>query len=449
MGGRGIALLAAALTFVVARHAGLHRQTRCDVGLAFAVAVSLGLALTEMSGFPAFGLPVGIVSTASIWILVFLTMIPTDPLRAGMTAAASAAMVPLGIWITQQHGVDPVRPDVASILWQATALMAMVAFAVSRVLYRMGTAVSAAREMGSYSLDELLGKGGMGDVWKASHRLIKRPAAIKLIRADDLGPAGSGSRERAMMRFEREARATAGLSSKHTITLFDFGRADDGTFYYVMELLRGFDLETLVQRHGPVPAERTVHLLQQICHSLIEAHECGMVHRDIKPANIFSCHLGPDFDYVKVLDFGLVKESAGADDTDIKLTVEGSISGTPAYMPPETALGKQEPDPRGDIYMVGCVGYWLLTGQLVFDGNSPLAIVSQHIHEEAPAPSTRTELHVPAALEAVIMDCLKKNPDERPQTARELRSRLQSCALDEVWSPERAERWWRTHHPEI
>ena len=327
--------------------------------------------------------------------------------------------------------------------------MAMVAFAVSRVLYQMGTAVSAAREMGSYSLDELLGKGGMGEVWKASHRLIKRPAAIKLIRADDLGPAGSGSRERAMMRFEREARATAELSSKHTITLFDFGRTDDGTFYYVMELLRGFDLETLVRRHGPIPAERAAHLLQQICHSLIDAHESGMVHRDIKPANIFSCHLGPDFDYVKVLDFGLVKESAGADDTDIRLTVEGSIAGTPAYMPPEAALGKQEPDPRGDIYMVGCVGYWLLTGQLVFDGNSPLAIVSQHIHEEAPAVSRRTELHVPVALEAVIMDCLKKNPDARPQTARELRSRLQSCALDEVWSPERAERWWRTHHPEL
>ena len=323
-------MLAAALTFVVARHAGLHRQTRCDVGLAFAVAVSLGLALTEMSGLPAFGLPVGVVSTASVWILVFLTMIPTDPLRAGMTAAGSAAMVPLGIWITQQHGIDPVRPDVASILWQATAILAMVAFAVSRVLYKMGTAVSAAREMGSYRLDELLGRGGMGEVWKASHRLIKRPAAIKLIRADDLGPAGSGSRERAMIRFEREARATAGLSSKHTITLFDFGRADDGTFYYVMELLRGFDLETLMQRHGPVPAERAAHLLQQICHSLIEAHECGMVHRDIKPANIFACHLGPDFDYVKVLDFGLVKESAGADDTDIKLTIEGSISGTPA-----------------------------------------------------------------------------------------------------------------------
>ena len=217
-------------------------------------------------------------------------------------------------------------------------LITVMAYVGARVVYTLGKAVTEARELGSYQLVERLGQGGMGEVWRAQHRLLARPAAIKLIRTG--GSAQAPSAE-AVRRFEREAQVTAGLSSPHTVQLFDFGVADDGTFYYVMELLDGLDLETLVRRHGPLPAERAIYLLRQVCHSLAEAESYGLVHRDIKPANLFVCRYGGEYDFVKVLDFGIAKVAQGDDgDTGvIELTRDNVVRGTPSYIAPEQALG--------------------------------------------------------------------------------------------------------------
>ena len=218
-------------------------------------------------------------------------------------------------------------------------LVVVMAYVGARVVYALGTEVSRARELGSYRLVERLGQGGMGEVWRARHRMLARPAAIKLIRPSLTGDARTGVSEDARRRFEREAQAIASLRSPHTVNLFDFGIADDGAFYYVMELLDGLDADALVRRTGPVPAERAIHLLRQVCHSLSEAESCGLVHRDIKPANIFLCRYGEDYDFVKVLDFGIVKATRDSAETGAALTLENVVHGTPAFIAPEQALG--------------------------------------------------------------------------------------------------------------
>jgi serine/threonine protein kinase len=252
-----------------------------------------------------------------------------------------------------------------------------------------------------------------------------------------------------LQRFEREAQATAKLRSTHTVHLYDYGVSEDGTFFYVMEYLEGIDLDTLVERYGPVPTERAVFLLCQACHSLMDAHAQGLIHRDIKPSNVRLCHLGPDFDFVKVLDFGLVKQLDMMDERrDRGLTVEGMATGTPGYMAPELALGnKDEVGPATDVYMLGCVAYWLLTGQLVFEGKTPMAVMSKHIHTEPRPVSERTELAVPPEFEALIMDCLKKRPEERPASARIVLDRLESLELAEPWNQVRAAHWWQVYRP--
>jgi serine/threonine-protein kinase len=253
-----------------------------------------------------------------------------------------------------------------------------------------------------------------------------------------------GSRRAVVHRFEREAQATATLRSTHTIDLYDFGVTEEGSFYYVMELLDGLNLKELVERFGPVSAGRAVYLLRQVCHSLGEAHDRGMIHRDIKPANIFACRLGPDHDFVKVLDFGLVKASEDAQPGATELTEAGALTGTPAFMAPETAMGTGV-DGRADLYALGCVGYWLLTGQPVFEGDTPLSTVVQHVQAQPVPPSMRTEIDVPESLERVILSCLEKDPANRPQSAGGLDSQLAGCGLDQEWNRERAEEWWRLH----
>ena len=242
---------------------------------------------------------------------------------------------------------------------------------------------------------------------------------------------------------------TAGLSSPHTVQLFDFGVSDDGSFYYVMELLSGLDLEKLVRRHGPVPAERAIYLLRQVCHSLAEAESYGLVHRDIKPANLFVCRYGGEYDFVKVLDFGIAKPVPDMMETGaIGLTRDNVLQGTPAFIAPEQALGDSPVDSRADIYATGCVAYFLLTGELVFTGETPMAIVVQHASTRPVPPSERSELPIPTALDRVVMDCLAKNPRDRPQSARELSHRLGEIGGLTPWTEERAQEWWETHQPE-
>jgi serine/threonine-protein kinase len=325
-----------------------------------------------------------------------------------------------------------------------------------------------ARELGSYRLVQCLGKGGMGEVWRAEHRLLARQAAIKLIRLDSGAPSTAEAQER----FRREAQSLAALRSRNTIELFDYGVASDGTFFYVMELLDGFDLESLVIKHGPQPAGRVLRLLMQACRSLGEAHAAGLVHRDIKPANLFVCRAADEVDVVKVLDFGLVRALSSEDPhappistqavlattaaagheppvLDAKLTRAGIVMGTPEFMAPEQALGSPL-DGRADLYALGCVGYWLLTGRLVFQRDPPMMLLIAHIKEPPPALEQYAP-GVPRGLKRCIMDCLAKSPEHRPQTARDLLRRLAEAEAelpaDEVWTEARAHAWWERHQP--
>jgi serine/threonine-protein kinase len=319
----------------------------------------------------------------------------------------------------------------------------VMAYVGARVVYTLGSEVSRARELGSYRLVERLGQGGMGEVWRAEHKLLARPAAVKLIRYSADGRIGA--LDDARRRFEREAQVIASLRSPHTVNLFDFGVSADGAFYYVMELLDGLDAETLVRHTGPVPAERAIHLLRQVCHSLSEAESRGLVHRDIKPANIFLCRYGEDHDFVKVLDFGIVKATLA--ETGPALTRDLTVRGTPAFMAPEQAMGSADVDGRADIYATGCVAYWLLTGQQVFTADTPMALLLHHAQTPATPPSAMTELPIPSALDELVLCCLAKDPAARPQTARELSGRLASVDMANDWTDDRAKNWWASHYP--
>ena len=276
--------------------------------------------------------------------------------------------------------------------------------------------------------------------------MLARPAAIKLVK-----PAGASSARQAdvfIKRFRREANMIAGLQSPHTVYLYDFGTAQDGRFYYVMELLDGISLQTLVTTFGPQPASRVIFILRQICSSLDEAHEQGLVHRDLKPSNVMLCTVARRHDFVKVLDFGLAKSVAPAARVDVsQLTVEGVAAGTPGYIAPEVALGDADVDARADLYALGCVAYVLLTGTLVFPDPNPLSMTLKHVQAVPDPPSLRTELPIPPDLERIILQCLEKNPADRPASARELDERLGNCVAS-GWTERDAYDWWELHLPQ-
>jgi serine/threonine-protein kinase len=299
-----------------------------------------------------------------------------------------------------------------------------------------------AKRLGQYKLCRLIGAGGMGEVYLAEHQMMKRPCAIKVIRPS------KAADPRALARFEREVRATAKLSHWNTVEIFDYGRTEDGTFYYVMEYLPGLSLAELVERHGPLAPARVIHLLRQTCDALAEAHDSGLIHRDIKPGNIFAAQRGGVHDVAKLLDFGLAKRTMSTEDS-VQLTQEGSITGSPLYMAPEQAMGDTEPDARSDIYSLGAVGYYLLTGVPPFNSDKPLKIMFAHAHEEVTPPS-QLRPEIPADLERVILRCLAKNPRDRFQTAAELSAALAECSPAGTWTRTHAAQWWQTHshsHP--
>jgi DNA-binding NtrC family response regulator len=299
--------------------------------------------------------------------------------------------------------------------------------------------------VGSYRLIEQLGAGGMGEVWLGKHQLLARPAAIKVVREAVIG--GSEDPQTLRQRFAREAQATAQLQSPHTVRLFDFGVTDTGSFYYVMEHLRGLDLQRIVERHGPLEPERAVVLLMQACRSLSEAHALGLVHRDIKPGNLFVCRLAREYDFLKVLDFGVVsrrgRESAGS------ITMDGILLGTPAFLPPELISGNGSFDDRADIYAIGCVAYWLLTGRPPFEGPDAVSVLMQHTNTAPQPPSRKVISAIPAELDALVLECLAKEPDRRPASSDILSERLAALALNEPWTQRRARQWWEEHEPEL
>ena len=283
---------------------------------------------------------------------------------------------------------------------------ALWAYFIAKRVQGMEVAAQKAQDLGSYHLESLIGRGGMGEVWRARHKMLAREAAIKIIRPELMQDASARQADVAVRRFEREARVTADLQSPHTVYLYDFGTSRDGHFYFVMELLDGISLQKLVQTFGPQPGSRVIHLLRQVCLSLEEAHARGLVHRDLKPSNIMACKVALQHDFVKVLDFGLVKPTQAEEFTH--LTVEGVSAGTPGYIAPEIAMGEERIDGRADLYTLGCVAYYLLTGTLVFTETSPTAMAVAHVQKPPVPPSERTELPISADLEAVVLQCLAK-----------------------------------------
>ncbi|MEO8259530.1 MAG: serine/threonine-protein kinase [Acidobacteriota bacterium] len=451
----GPGVIAISMALVVAAVAWSNRvplPVVMTIGLAFEVASSYAIAAAE------FLEPMGLdmktrwlgLSWVAVWTLLFTVVVPTPPRRAVVTALASVSAVPVVVGFAIATNVTSFRPEPAQFFfWLVFPYLLVVgmAFVGARVVYALGTELRRARELGSYQLEERLGQGGMGEVWRARHRMLARPAAIKLIRPALAGDERLGASEDARRRFEREAQAIASLRSPHTVNLFDFGMADDGSFYYVMELLDGLDADALVRAAGPVPAARAIYLLRQVCHSLSEAESRGLMHRDIKPANVFVCRYGEEYDFVKVLDFGIVKGAHESPETGSMLTVANAIHGTPAFIAPEQGLGESAVDGRADIYATGCVAYWLLTGRLVFTAETPFGLLMHHAQSIPTPPSVHSKLPIPAALDQLVLSCLAKDPAQRPQTARELSRRLAAINDAGSWTQERARDWWTNHHP--
>jgi serine/threonine-protein kinase len=424
------------------------------LGLVFEVLGSYGIALSMYLGAEQFAdTPIIFFalspSWVAIWMIVYSIVVPAPPGRAllALLASASAPAVIIGTSLQRAGLLHVFTPETFFLAHVFPYLICVgLAYASARIMVTLGADVSRARELGSYRLIERLGHGGMGEVWKASHQLLAREAAIKFIRpASMLGMSADESRTM-IRRFELEAKATASLSSEHTVELYDFGVSDDGTFYYVMELLDGLDLEVLVGRFGALPPSRVVYLLTQVCESLEEAHEKGLIHRDVKPANIYLCRSGVRRDFVKVLDFGLVAHRRAPAAAEQRLTLPEHAIGTPAFMAPEVARG-QKLDGRSDLYGLGCVAYWLVTGRQVFEGSSVLEVVSKHVNVEPDPPSRHCPGEMPRELDALILSCLEKTPERRPPSAREVARLLGSVPVMEPWSEERAVAWWSEHVP--
>ncbi len=374
-------------------------------------------------------------------------LVPSQPRRTLMITALSGIppIVVTSLLLPGESSALELRPlDSPVFPWLPVNFAIMWAFVVitctliSRIIYGLRVEVRQARRLGQYVLEEKIGEGGMGQVYRARHGMMRRPSAIKLLRAEQ-------ANEAQLRRFEREVQLTARLTHPNTITIFDYGRTSDGIFYYAMELLEGATLQRLVEVDGRQPAARVVRILSMACAALSEAHGIGLIHRDIKPANIMLCFQGGEPDVVKLLDFGLVKELAV--DADAQLTGVSTLLGTPQYMAPESILEPGAADARSDIYALGAVAYYLLAGEDVFDGNSVLQLCIQHIHQ-APESLVARGFDVPATLDALVLECLDKNPERRPPTTAELRRRLESCHVA-AWTAENARAWWSQHQREL
>ncbi|MDX1393125.1 MAG: serine/threonine-protein kinase [Gemmatimonadota bacterium] len=321
-------------------------------------------------------------------------------------------------------------------------LLSGVSVLVSRSLYRLHRSAHNARRLGNYLIEKELGQGGMGKVYVARHALICRPTAVKVLTTPDEGDGGAG-----LARFEREVRLSASLTHPNTITIFDFGRTADNTFYYAMEYLEGLDLQRMVESFGPLPEERVAYLLRQICGSLGEAHGRGIIHRDIKPSNIFVTQRGGLNDFVKVLDFGLARRIRG--DGDSSLTKTGMVFGTPRYIAPESVAGQQRTDARSDLYNVGGVAYWMLTGRPLFSSSSSIDLIIDHVKTIPDPPSAVSELPISPELDAIVMRLLEKEPDRRYQTAEAVVEALRDVPLARPWDQRRAHEWWDLHAPDL
>jgi len=362
--------------------------------------------------------------------------VPSEPSRTAIISFVAALPVPFVASALYANGAPAGTSRGAAVayavLW--ASLTVVLATLVSYVTFRLRTSVVRARRLGQYTLGEKLGEGGMGVVYRAEHEMLRRPTAIKLLPPERAG-------EDNLKRFEREVQLTARLTNPHTVSVYDFGRTPEGVFYYVMEYLDGVDLEDLVKESGPVDPGRAVRILRQICAALYEAHGIGLIHRDIKPANIILCERGGFPDIAKVLDFGLVRDITAV--SDVRLTAENVIHGTPQYLAPETIRNAGTVDARSDLYAVGAVAYYLLTGTPVFSGRGALELIHHHLQSEPEPPSKRLGKPLPPKLEAVVLSCLAKDPDQRPESAKALADALKACDDVPAWEETAARAYWR------
>ena len=397
-----------------------------------------------------------IVLLALTYVLIVRSILVPSTARVTLTIGAviGAALV-VCIYFIHRRGHDPTMYThtafaflrapaelmarrgtlVAALIWAASLA---IAAATSKVIYGLREEVRDARRLGQYTLIEKLGEGGMGVVYRASHSMLRRPTAVKLLPPDRLGAES-------VARFEREVQLTARLTHPNTIRVFDYGRTPGGVFYYAMEYLDGASLADVVAEGGPMPPERVIHVLDQVAGALTEAHRVGLIHRDIKPANIFLIEQGGEPDVAKVLDFGLVKqvaEAGGADSTMPALSHAGSFTGTPLYSAPEAITTPDAVDARTDLYSLGAVGYFLITGKDVFTGRTVLEVCGHHLHSMPVLPSQRLGKPVPQDLEELILACLEKDPAQRPRDARALQGALRACADARAWGEEDARRWF-------
>ncbi len=408
-------------------------------GLVFEVLAAGCIAIAEQQ---VDTLSIGI-SLVGLWIAT-CALLHARPIHSAIAALAAAAAQP--IVMALYIAFDDRRWPSDALAYGglvSTFVIAGIAVLIAWARADRDDVFADARRIGGYRVLELLGKGGMGEVWRAEHASLIRPVALKLIRSEVAASSSRQELEAMNTRFQREVQATATLTSPHTVAVFDYGRTSNGTPYYVMELLNGLDAESLVVNYGPQPAERVVHVLRHVCESLAEAHHRNLIHRDIKPANIYLCAIGMETDFGKVLDFGLVRDLK----IEHRLTIQGTAPGTPAYVAPEHLT--DQVDHRSDLYSLGCVAYWMLTGQLVFEASTRIEMLAAHSQQQPVAPSKRVELPIPEALDELVLALLAKNPKDRPQTARDLSRRLSEIPLATPWSPDRAEAWWRIHLPEV
>jgi len=384
----------------------------------------------------------------AMMVAIRAALIPSAPRRTiavtavvgGPMILASSAIVPAAhgglTWRALDSAALPWMPLTAVMMWGYVIITCTV---ISWVIYGLRAEVRDAQKLGQYVLEEKIGEGGMGQVYRAHHGMMRRPTALKLLRAERTG-------EQSVLRFEREVQQTARLTHPNTITIFDYGRTNDGVFYYAMELLDGANLHDIVTTCGAQAPGRVARILAMACGALSEAHGIGLIHRDIKPANVMLCTQGGEQDVVKLLDFGLVKELTveGQIEGKLELTAANTILGTPQYMAPESILTPDTADVRADVYALGAVAYYLLAGSDVFEGKTLIEICIQHLHQQ-PEPLSARGVTVPPELEALVLACLDKDPSRRPQSAAELRRRLEACAVD-TWGHDEAHAWWLEHH---
>jgi serine/threonine-protein kinase len=439
------AVLMAAGLFALAHFQLVTSSTLIALGMCFEIAVAMTISMIETTLPMTPGEPVLGMSSLGPWIFAMGVLIPNRPMWTLVTALVAASTWPAAYAINAARFDFAPVPTGQLIAWPViNYLLAGLAYMIGRWTYGTAIAAQTAQDLGSYRLVSPIGEGGMGEVWRAEHQMLARAAAIKLVKPDVMAQSSARLAEVSVKRFKREANIIASLQSPHTIYLYDFGVTPEGYFYYIMELLDGISLQTLVTTFGPQPAGRVSAFLRQIGESLEEAHQQGLIHRDLKPSNIMACKLALSYDFIKVLDFGLAKTVQSSEVT--QLTMEGATTGTPGYMAPEIAIGEGGVDARADIYALGCVAYFMLTGSLVFTDSNPMKMAIKHVQAVPEPPSQRTELPIPASLERVIMQCLAKKPEDRPGSARELGRLVSACDVP-AWTEEDAAEWWETHLP--